>query len=86
MFWNCVNNMSCKFVAKFHVAPSEIHMSQYFYERLFKEMCGAQWWSVLLHNSVRGMKIVISHEEHLFTLVGGGHTLTATSLHETKWV
>lgn len=86
MFWICVDNMGHKFSAMYHVAPSEIHMSQYYYEQLFAEMCGNQWWFLMKENEVRGMKIVIDNEERLFTLYGGGHSLTATHLHESRWV
>ena len=86
MYWNCVNNMGYKFTAKFHIAPSEIHMSPYFYESLFEELQGGQWWHLFKNNSVRGMKIVIDEQESLFTLHGGGHTLTAKSLNESRWI
>lgn len=86
MFWNCVNNVAYKFIAKYNVAPSVIVMSQYYYEQLFGEMCGAQWWHLMKMYEVRGMKIIINNEERLFTLHGGGHSLTATHLNESRWV
>ena len=86
MFWICVDNMCHRFTAKFGVAPSIITMSQYYYEQLFREMCGNQWWFLMKTNEVRGLKIVIDNKERLFTLHGGGHNLTATNLHESRWL
>lgn len=86
MFWNCINNMCYKFMAMYHYTATEIHMSPDFYNNLFEEMCGAQWWFLLKNNSVRGLKIVIDDREALFTIVGKEHTLTPTSLNETRWL
>ena len=75
MYWNCVNNMCYKFMAMFHYTATEIHMSPNFYNNLFEEMCGAQWWFLLKGNTIRGMNIVIDDQEVLFTIVGKNHTL-----------
>lgn len=86
MYWNCVNNMCYKFMAMYHYTATEIHMSPDFYNNLFEEMCGAQWWFLLKNNSVRGLKIVIDDRETLFTIVGKEHTLTPRTLNESRWV
>lgn len=85
MYWNCVNNMAYRFTAKFGIAASVITMSPYYYEQLFAEMHGAQWWFLMKENKIRGMEIVIDNEERLFTIHGGGHSLTATKLDEQKY-
>ena len=86
MYWNCVNNMCYKFMALYHYTPTEIRMSHNFYNNLFEEMCGAQWWFLLKNNSVRGMNIVIDDQEVLFTIVGKNHTLSPKSLNESRWI
>lgn len=86
MYWNCVNNMCYKFMAMFHYTATEIHMSPNFYNNLFEEMCGAQWWFLLKDNTIRGMNIVIDDQEVLFTIVGKNHTLSPRSLNESRWV
>ena len=86
MYWNCVNNMCYKFMAMFHYTATEIHMSPNFYNNLFEEMCGAQWWFLLKGNTIRGMNIVIDDQEVLFTIVGKNHTLSPKSLNESRWV
>ena len=86
MYWNCVNNMCYKFMAMFHYTATEIHMSPNFYNNLFEEMCGAQWWFLLKNNSIRGMNIVIDDQEVLFTIVGKNHTLSPKSLNESRWL
>ena len=86
MFWNCVNNMCYKFMALYHYTASEIHMSPNFYNNLFEEMCGAQWWFLLKNNSIRGMNIIIDDQEVLFTIVGKNHTLSPKSLNESRWI
>lgn len=86
MYWNCVNNMCYKFMAMFHYTATEIHMSPNFYNNLFEEMCGAQWWFLLKDNTIRGMNIVIDDQEVLFTIVGKNHTLSPKSLNESRWV
>ena len=37
MYWNCVNNMAYKFMAMYHHAATEIHMSPGFYNNLLEE-------------------------------------------------
>ena len=86
MYWNCVDNMCYKFMAMFHYTATEIHMSPNFYNNLFEEMCGAQWWFLLKDNTIRGMNIVIDDKEVLFTIVGKNHTLSPKSLNESRWV
>ena len=86
MYWNCVNNMCYKFMAMFHYTATEIHMSPNFYNNLFEEMCGAQWWFLLKGNSIRGMNIVIDDQEVLFTIVGKNHSLSPKSLNESRWI
>ena len=86
MYWNCVNNMCYKFMAMFHYTATEIHMSPNFYNNLFEEMCGAQWWFLLKGNTIRGMNIVIDDQEVLFTIVGKNHTLSPKSLNESRWL
>ena len=86
MYWNCVNNMCYKFMAMFHYTATEIHMSPNFYNNLFEEMCGAQWWFLLKGNTIRGMNIVIDDQEVLFTIVGKNHTLSPRSLNESRWI
>ena len=86
MYWNCVNNMCYKFMAMFHYTATEIHMSPNFYNNLFEEMCGAQWWFLLKGNTIRGMNIVIDDQEVLFTIVGKNHTLSPKSLNESRWI
>lgn len=86
MYWNCVNNMCYKFMALYHYTPTEIHMSSNFYNNLFEEMCGAQWWFLLKNNSIRGMNIIIDDQEVLFTIVGKNHTLSPKSLNESRWI
>jgi hypothetical protein len=73
-------------MALYHYAPSEIRMSPNFYNNLFEEMCGAQWWFLLKNNSIRGMNIVIDDQEVLFTIVGKNHTLSPKSLNESRWI
>lgn len=86
MYWNCVNNMAYKFMAMYHHAATEIHMSPGFYNNLLEEMRGAQWLFLLKNNSVRGLKIVIDDREALFSIVGKEHTLTPRNLNESRWL
>jgi hypothetical protein len=73
-------------MALYHYTPTEIRMSPNFYNNLFEEMCGAQWWFLLKNNSIRGMDIVIDDQEVLFTIVGKNHTLSPKSLNESRWI
>ena len=70
MFWNSVNNACYLFTAKFKHAPAELYLSRSFYDSLEKEMYGEQWWHLVKHNSVRGLKVVIDDNQKLFAIKG----------------